>query len=420
MRSIPALIIVVLALALALPQATIGQSGRNRPKIDPATKPEPKPPATVTPPVETVKDDPKNPPLTSTDPNDEVKLSATLVSVPLIVSDRGGRYLPDLNKKDFQLYEDGVEQKIEFVSSDEVPFNVALIIDTSGSTTDSGRDIRSAAINFVRQLHENDKVMVVSFASQVHFLTGFTSDRNELIETIQRITWGGDTKLYDAVYKTIKNEMKGLEGRKAIVLLTDGDDTDSKEYGYHDAIDAAVESGALVYVARYPSTDFSNPPYGGPGGPNGRGRTQGPYPWPGTTPPIILPPQQDPNSRRRNPNPNPKKKPFSNFDSGYEWVQGPTGPKTDRQLGKGDFLTDLVDQTGGDMFNATRYTDLQPMMHNIAEELRHVYVIGYYPTNTKTNGRFRRVNVRVVSDSNAVVRCKRGYNAPKSEFVAEH
>src|SRR5580765_1612633 len=97
--------------------------------------------------------------------------------------------------------------------------------------------------------------------------------------------------------------MKSIEGRKAIVLLTDGDDTDSKEYGYHDAIDAAVESGALVYVARYPSTDFSNPNQG-PRGPNGPGRTQGPYPWPGTIPPIILPPQrpqdpQDPNSRNK-------------------------------------------------------------------------------------------------------------------------
>ena len=416
MRSILALIIAILILAIALPPATIGQSGRNRPKTDPAKKTEPKTVVEYGPAVDTSKEDPKNAPLSSSDPKDEVKLTATLVNVPLIVSDRGGRYLPDLTKKDFQLFEDDVQQKIEFVSSDEVPFNVALIIDTSGSTTDSDRDIRRAAITFVQQLHENDKVMIVSFASQVHFWTDFTSNRDELIRTIQRINWNGDTKLYDAVYKTVKNEMKNIEGRKAIVLLTDGEDTDSKEYGYHDAIDAAVESGALVYVARYPSTDFSQQ---GPGGPNGRGRTPGTYPWPGpgTTPPIILPPQQDPNSRRRNPKP---KKPFLNFDSGYELAQGPTGPKTDKQLGHGDFLTDLVDQTGGDMFNATRYTDLQPMMHNIAEELRHVYVVGYYPTNTKLNGRFRRVNVRVVGDSNAVVRCKRGYNAPKSEFVAEH
>ena len=101
-------------------------------------------------------------------------------------------------------------------------------------------------------------------------------------------------------------------------------------------------------------------------------------------------------------------------------MQGPTGPKTEKHLGHGDFLTDLVDQTGGDMFSATQYRDLQPMLHNIAEELRHVYVVGYYPTNTKQNGRFRRVNVRVVGTENAVVKCKRGYNAPKSELVAEH
>src|SRR5258708_1699615 len=174
MRTFLAAIIATLILALALPQATIGQSGRNRPKVDPASKPEVKPPPVTAPTIETVKDDPKNPPLISTDPNDEVKLSATLVSVPMIVSDRGGRYLPNLTKNDFQLFEDDVQQKIEFVSSDEVPFNVALIIDTSGSTTDSGQDIRNAAMTFVRQLHENDKVMVVTFATEVNILTNFT------------------------------------------------------------------------------------------------------------------------------------------------------------------------------------------------------------------------------------------------------
>ena len=102
----------------------------------------------------------------------------------------------------------------------------------------------------------------------------------------------GRTKLYDAVYKTVKDEMKSIEGRKAVVLLTDGDDTSSKEHGYHDAIDAAVESGALVYVARYPSEDFMNPNQGPrnpncpncPTGPNGPGKTQSPFPWPGTPP----------------------------------------------------------------------------------------------------------------------------------------
>jgi VWFA-related protein len=82
---------------------------------------------------------------------------------------------------------------------------------------------------------------------------------------------------------------------------------------------------------------------------------------------------------------------------------------------EGDFLTDLVDETGGDMFNANKYSDMQSLLYTVAEELRHVYVIGFYPTNPKLDGRYRKINIQVANNTNVVVKYKRGYNAPTQQ-----
>src|SRR5207244_6308047 len=97
-----------------------------------------------------------------------VKLESTLVSIPLLVSDRSGRYIPQLSKSDFLLYEDGVEQKIASFGSEEVPFNVVLLLDVSPSVSGSIQDIQDAAIAFVRQLRQQDRVMVATFDRNIH------------------------------------------------------------------------------------------------------------------------------------------------------------------------------------------------------------------------------------------------------------
>ena len=92
-----------------------------------------------------------------------IKLESTLVNLPLLVSDRSGRYVPQLSKQDFLLYEDGVQQMIASFGSEEVPFNVALMLDVSPSVAGSVKEIQDAAIEFVRQLRSQDRVMVVAF-----------------------------------------------------------------------------------------------------------------------------------------------------------------------------------------------------------------------------------------------------------------
>jgi len=106
-----------------------------------------------------------------------LKLETTLVQVPVIVSGAGGRYITDLKKGDFTIFEDGLKQEIEFFGSAEEPFNVALLLDSSGSTLTQLEYIKNSAQAFIDNLRDNDRVMVISFDDSVHVHCDLTSDR---------------------------------------------------------------------------------------------------------------------------------------------------------------------------------------------------------------------------------------------------
>src|SRR5205814_5877414 len=112
---------------------------------------------------------------------------------------RNGRYLPRLNKNDFHIFEDGVEQEISDFGTEETPFHVVLLLDTSPSQAFNLRDIQNAAIAFVDQLHASDRVMVVSFDRDIYIDSEFTSDRAQLRRAIYGTQTGRSTRLYDAV-----------------------------------------------------------------------------------------------------------------------------------------------------------------------------------------------------------------------------
>ena len=129
---------------------------------------------------------------------DVIKVETTLVTLPVSVMDRDGRYVPNLRKEDFRLWEDGTEQQVAFFSSVDKPFSVVLMIDTSGSTRFRLEAIQDAAIAFTNQLRSDDRVMIVSFDDQIRVLSAFTSDRGRLRDAIRRTSPGDGTKLYDA------------------------------------------------------------------------------------------------------------------------------------------------------------------------------------------------------------------------------
>jgi VWFA-related protein len=246
-------------------------------------------------------------------------------------------------------------------------------------------DIQDAALAFIKQLRPDDQVMVVSFDSKVRFHCDFTNDYDALRQAINETRTGGSTKLYEAVEKVV-DRLEQIEGRKAIVLFTDGVDTASRRANYQNTIDKVEESGALVYPIKY---DTENDQQGGPP----------PSPWPWPTP-------HPPNRRRW---------PFNHL-AALMFPQWPGRSPSGAGASSGEYrkaaryLHELADRSGGRLYEADTIYNLSQAFSNIAEELRHQYSLSYYPTNVKRDGAYRRVKVRV-EKSGMIVRARDGYRA---------
>ena len=329
-----------------------------------------------------------------------IKLESTLVNLPILVSDRAGRYVPQLTAKDFLLFEDGAQQTIANFGTEEVPFSVVLLLDVSPSVAGSVEDIHEAAIAFVRQLRPQDRIMIVSFDRHIHYLSEFTNDHRELEFAIRRANTGSGTSVYDAVYEAVERKLRNVEGRKALILFSDGEDTTSSHASYDDAVHLVTESDVLVYGLRYPGTGVQM-------GGGGRG-----IPWPrnpggGVQLPLPLPlplPIPWPMPRRR-------RGPFFLTDPNSPGSAATPQQWPRRRGGGGDFMADITAAGGGPVYDAEKISDMSRVANRIAEELRHVYVISYYPTNPVSNGGYRAVRVSVKGRDDIAVRHRRGYNA---------
>jgi Ca-activated chloride channel homolog len=317
-----------------------------------------------------------------------IKMDTALVTIPASVIDRDGKFVPFLKKRDFRLYEDSVEQDIESLTSVEAPFHVALVLDTSNSTLFKLNDIQDAAFAFIKQLRPDDQVMVVSFDSKVRFHCDFTNDYDALRQAIDETRTGGSTKLYEAVDKVV-DRLEQIQGRKAIVLFTDGVDTASRRANFQNTIDKVEESGALVYPIKY---DTENDQQGGPS------PSASPWPWPTPHPP------------------NRKRWPFRWPFDHLAFPQWPGRAPSGAGASSGEYrkaaryLQELADRSGGRLYEADTLYNVTQAFTNIAEELRHQYSLSYYPTNVKKDGAYRRVKVRV-EKSGMIVRARDGYRA---------
>ncbi len=382
------------------------QSGRRRPVPTPTPAEAPAAPVSVGPtaPLPASNQKPEVP-----DDSDTIKIDTTLVSIPVSVIERDGRFIPFLDKKDFRLYEDEVEQEISEFTPVTVPLHVVLLIDTSRSTVFKIEDIQAAAVAFTEQLRADDKVMVVSFDSRVYVGCEFTNDRAKMRRAIYNTRTGGGTKLYDAVDLVISERLNQVEGRKAIVLFTDGVDTESRATA-RSTVEQVEESDIVVYPIQY---DTSEQMMQNGGGRNG-------------TPPISIPwPQPRGGGNGRNRWPFVFHNSSQLFHSFYDafpqgiaqafpqqWPGGgrmPRGGGDDYELA-GRYLQQLATRSGGRLYNGDTLSNVHAAFTRIAEELRHQYALSYYPTNTAQDGSFRKVRV-VVKVPNAVVRCREGYRA---------
>jgi Ca-activated chloride channel homolog len=324
------------------------------------------------------------------DSNDVIRVNTTLVTIPVSVMERDGRYVPNLRKEDFRLWEDGAEQQIAYFATVDKPFNLVLMIDTSSSTRFKLEEIQDAAIQFVNQLQPDDRVMVVTFDDKIRMLTDFTNDRRRLRDAILQSRTGDGTKLYDAVDMVINQKFGGIQGKKAIVLFTDGVDTTSRQASYESTIRDAEEEDALIFPVQY-NTYMAN---------GGGGRNGGGWPGPSSSGSVvidilggILGGGGGGGGRGH---------------GGRRGGGGGTGTSREEYDLADRYLSDLSDRTGARVYKADTTANLAEAFGNVAEELRRQYSIGYYPNNPSQPGQRRSIKVRT-NQPNLAVRSRDSY-----------
>lgn len=327
------------------------------------------------------------PPLTVSTPADDgevIKVSTTLVSLPVRVMDKKGLFIGGLAKENFKVYEDGVEQEVAMFSNENEPFTVALVLDMSYSTTFKLAEIQSAAIAFIDQLRPQDKVMVVSFAAEVKVLSEPTSVRKEIANAIRATRISTGTSLYEAVDLVVNDRLRHIDGRKAVILFTDGVDTTSRRTFAYDNLSDSLESDSLIYTIRYDTfRDVQN-----------MSRTGVPQvPGPRITRPVSNP-----------------------FPTGSPTIDptGAQGTTAEEYEAAEKYLEELSQRTGARSYNASSVGNLSEAYAKIASELREFYSVGYYPNSERIPGKKAAIKVRVDREG-VSVRSREGILRRKTE-----
>ena len=316
------------------------------------------------------------------DDGEIIKVNTQLVSIPVRVMDKKGRFIGGLNKEDFTVSEDGVQQDIALFSNEHEPFTVALMLDMSYSTTFKIGDIQAAAIEFIDQLRPQDKVMVVSFDEEVHVLCEPTNDRQQLYRAIKSTKIATGTSIYEAVDVVMNRVFRPIQGRKAIILFTDGVDTTSRRSNDRQNLADAMELDALIYPIRYDTfADVqrmkNNTSVAGP-------------------PPITVP--------------NGSANPVAIIRQSVSTASSRGTTEAEYKHAE-EYLDQLSIRTGGRMYEATTLLNLADAYSKIASELREFYSIGYYPRNERVPGDPFHVKVKIDQDG-LVVRTREGFLRP--------
>ena len=312
------------------------------------------------------------------------------IVVNMLVTDRNGKPLLGLQKENFQVFEDGVEQEIQNFFPVDAPFSVGLLLDTSFSTVGKLARIQDSAIEFLHQIHPDDEVMVISFDDEVYLDSESTRDKGAVERAIKTTLSGQGTHLYEAVYLGMQ-ELREQPHRKVMVLFTDGVDMISPTTSAGETMDLAKEAEVTIYTIFFNTKAdalgrLRNRGLGGPG--PSRIPSSSPLPFP-----LPLPtPRRDPSD------------PSGRFpdEEAREQVER-------MYLQAQYYLSQLAEVTGGARFDAAgNLSDLEEAFSKIAEEMRSLYTIGYVPSNSEEDGKFREIQVRVNLEEGRV-RTRQGY-----------
>jgi Ca-activated chloride channel family protein len=343
------------------------------------------------------------------DEGDVVRVETQLVSVPAVVTNNGGRPLTGLRAENFALFENGEQQKITNFATTEAPFEIALLLDTSGSTRADVALIRQAANAFVDALRPGDRVAIVGFntagqgstlGAKVEVLSKLTDDRNKLRKAIESLGSSNGTPFYDALTRIADEVFRDspreeVRGRRAVVALTDGVDS-SSDSEFQPARAKLIRAGVASYFIQVNTEEFVEDRLLKDCQEDGR---------------LTLS-QKQLQRYRRVYAPRSSPEDYSDFCQmgSFERMQV---SRDLYNLARRE-MNELAKASGGRNFLAGSLGEARAAFALVATEIGTQYSLGYYPTNKARDGKFRTIKVEVqgVPDK-AQVRAREGYYAPK-------
>ena len=288
------------------------------------------------------------------------RTGTNIVALNVTVVDAKKQPVSGLTQQDFSVFEDGVQQQLRFFESRQVPMDLILLIDTSSSMRDKMSVVHDAAVGFLKTMKENDRGAVVAFNDGVEVLQTLTSDGAALEQAIRGTTAKGSTSLHNALYIALKEFGRNAAGdgelrRQAIAVLSDGEDTSSL-ISFEDVLALARKTGVSIYTIGLHSR----------------------YPTSRSAAPV--PPRY-----------------FSSADFA---------------------MKSLAQETGGQAFFPSEVSELKGIYASIAHELASQYSLAYSPANPRSDGRYRRIVVRVAARPELQLRTRSGYTAEPNRTVS--
>jgi Ca-activated chloride channel family protein len=282
-----------------------------------------------------------------------IGVNVDLVLMYTSVFDKSGHFVAGLKKDNFKLYEDGVQQALTSFSQEDVPISMGILLDLSGSMKPKFEQVNKAALAFIRASNPRDQIFLIGFNDEVELLQDYTSDIDEIADALENTIATGGTALYDAIYLGVQKAHTGSRPKKAIVVITDGEDRDSY-YKLDELLAKVQESDVQVF-----SVGFLD----------------------------EIP------------------------DKGFFGRWSKTAPEKAR-----DALLKISEETGGKAFFPNKLTDIHTIITEIATDLRSQYSLAYFSSNAARDGSFRRVKIELNGQgtSNISARYRRGYFAPKA------
>jgi Ca-activated chloride channel homolog len=344
---------------------------------------------------------------TKTEVDEILRIETQLVEVPLVVTDKSGKPVLNLKQSNFAIYENGKPQEITEFFSTGAPFEVALLLDTSGSTRSDLALIQRAAENFINSLRPGDRVSIIAFKSYVEdgksiaaseVLCDLTDDRVKLKNALAQVKTSNGTPYYDGLLQVAERIFQDkpageFRGRRALVALTDGVDSTSIA-GFDEIEERFAEAGFISYFIQVNTREFFEE--------NLLGDCQGAMRF------SAAQIRRYYRTFYRN----------SKVEKTFDFCR--LGDFERLAISKALYeladleMRKLAERSGGKIFPVVDLTEARAAFKRVADEIGTKYSLGYYPSDDRRDGTFRKIEVKLKGvPAGAMVQAREGYTAPK-------